>query len=147
MINVFQLKLKFIAKLIKFRILRFIISGGIAAAVNLTLLFALVHFIKMWYLLATNISYVSSIIVSFTMQKFFAFNDYSRDKILRQSIFYFVFQGINVSINTFLMFLSVDLLNLHYMVSQVIVGGMIALYSFFIYRNIIFYPNNPEGRG
>ena len=105
-------------RLINSHALRFIISGGSAASVNLALLFILVHFMNMWYLAASIVAYVTSIIVSFTMQKFFTFKDYSKNNMSKQTFYYFLIQIINLGMNTFLMFLSVGLLHIHYMVSQ-----------------------------
>lgn len=127
-------------KLIKWRVTRYLISGGSAAASSLLLLFVLVHFFHIWYLLAAILAYILGICVSFMMQKFFTFNDYSREKIRQQTTTYFIIQIFNLGVNTLLMYISVDMLSIHYMISQVIVGGTIAVYSFFIYKHMVFCP-------
>ncbi len=131
----------FITQLTRWRVTRYLISGGLAAGVNLILLFILVHFFYVWYLLAAVLSYVSGVCVSFLMQKFFTFSDYSREKIRQQTTVYFTIQILNLGANTFFMYVSVDLLNIHYMISQVIIGGTIGIYSFFVYKHMVFYPD------
>jgi putative flippase GtrA len=126
----------FITALIQWRAIRYLISGGSAVATNLFLLFILVHFFYVWYLLAAILSYVSSICVSFLMQKFFTFNDYSREKIQQQTIAYPIIQIFNLGANTLFMYVFVDLFGIHYLLSQVIIGGVIAMYSFFVYRQM-----------
>ncbi|MEK7614404.1 MAG: GtrA family protein [Patescibacteria group bacterium] len=128
----------FITKLIKWRVTRYLISGGLAAAVNLILLFVLVHFFYVWYLLAAVLSYISGVYVSFMMQKFFTFSNYSREKIRQETTIYLIIQIFNLGTNTLFMYISVDILNIHYMISQVIIGGAIAIYSFFVYKHVVF---------
>lgn len=128
-----------ISKLFKWQILRYFISGGSAFATNIITLFILVHFFHIWYLLSAVISFTISIFVSFTMQKFFTFSNYTKEKIRQQTIFYFGVQIINLGINTFFMYINVHLFNIHYIVSQVITGGIIAIYTFFVYRHLVFY--------
>ncbi len=134
--------MKLVFKLVELQVIRYIFSGGSAAVTNLTVLFLLVHFFKVWYLLAAVVSYLVAIYVSFMMQKFFTFNDYAKDKIRQQLIFYFAIQIFNLAINTLLMYIAVDIFNIHYLISQIIAGVIIAIYSFFIYKNIAFKPNS-----
>ncbi len=126
----------FVISIAKSRFFRFLVSGGIATGTHLLILFVLVHFAGMWYLSATVLTYCISIAVSFTLQKIFTFNDYSKHKIPQQTMYYFGIQLMNICINTFLMYVAVDMLHIHYLVSQVILAGCIALYSFFLYRYI-----------
>lgn len=128
-----------IFKLFKWQVLRYLISGGLAFTTNIIILFILVHFFHIWYLLSAVMSFIMSIFVSFTMQKFFTFNNYTKEKIKQQTIFYFGIQIINLGTNTFLMYISVQLLDIHYIVSQVIISGIIAIYTFFVYRHLVFF--------
>ncbi|OGZ73735.1 MAG: hypothetical protein A2832_00735 [Candidatus Zambryskibacteria bacterium RIFCSPHIGHO2_01_FULL_44_22b] len=119
-------------------IIRYIISGGSGAVVNLSTLFVLVHFFQVWYLLSVIMAFVVAFFVSFSMQKFFTFNDDSLEKIKKQSIFYLGIQIFNLGVNALLMYISVDILNIHYLISQFFVLGFIAVYSFFIFKHFIF---------
>lgn len=127
-----------ITRLMKLEILRYLVSGGSAAVTNITILFVLVHFFHIWYLLAAIVSYVTAIYVSFVMHKFFTFNDYTKNKIRRQTSMHVGIQVFNISINTLLMYVSVDLLHIHYIISQVLSGTGIALYSFLVYKHLVF---------
>lgn len=126
----------FVTRVFKSRFFRFLISGGSATAIHLAILFILVHFFEVWYLLATVLTYIISIAISFILQKVFTFRDYTKQTIPKQTFYYFFIQLLNVCINTALMYVGVDLLHIHYLVSQVILAGCIALYSFFLYRYI-----------
>ena len=123
------------------RIARFLFSGGFATATNIILLFILVHFFYMWYLLAAILSFVAAVIVSFTMQKFFTFNDYTREKIKQQTALYFGIQIFNLCLNTLFMYIGVELLRIQYILAQVLISGAMAIYNFFVYKHMVFTPD------
>ena len=131
----------FFSWLVKWRMIRYLVSGGSAFVTNITTLFILVQFFHVWYLLAATVSFVVAVCVSFVMQKFFTFNDYTKEKIRQQTVIYFGLQIFNLSINTLFMYIGVDLLHIHYIISQTLIGSAMAIYSFFIYKYMVFYPD------
>src|SRR3989338_11713432 len=74
-----------ISRVIEWRPLRYLLSGGTAAAANLTVLFVLVHFFHIWYLEASVLSFIIGMCVSFVLQKFFTFSDFSRQQMRWQT--------------------------------------------------------------
>jgi putative flippase GtrA len=123
------------------RIARFLFSGGFATATNVILLFVLVRFFYMWYLLAAILSFIAAVVVSFMMQKFFTFNDYTKEKIKQQTVFYLGIQIFNLCLNTLLMYIGVDLLNIQYVLTQVLISSVMAVYNFFVYKYLVFTPD------
>ncbi len=120
------------------RPLRYLLSGGTAAVVNLALLALFVEIFGLWYLAAAVVAFTLALLVSFALQKFFTFADHTRttDVLARQFSIYTTIALINIALNTILMYLLVERLFLHYLISQVVASGTIALYSFFIYRAV-----------
>jgi putative flippase GtrA len=132
-----------VLKLFKLRAFRFIVSGGTATLVTLLLLYFFIDVLHMWYLSASVIAYIVGFTVSFILQKLFTFNDFTRKPIPKQTLIYFSVQLSNLCLNTFLMYVCVELLKMHYILSQIILAGIVALYSFFIYRYIFQHiPNS-----
>ena len=127
-------------RLMKWRVVRYLISGGSAFATNIVLLFIFVQFFHIWYLLAVVVSFIVAVYTSFMMQKFFTFNDYARDKIKQQTALYFGIQLFNLSLNTLLMYVGVDLFHIPYLISQILIATVMAIYNFFIYKHLVFYP-------
>ncbi len=125
-----------------FKIIRYIISGGTAAIVDLVILYMLVEKLNITYILSAVIAFLVAFIVSFTLQKYWTFGDDSK-KINSQASKYFLVSAINLILNTILVFLFVEFLGLHYIISQIITSGLIALSSFYIYSLFIFR-NNPQ---
>lgn len=128
------------------RVARFLFSGGMAVAANLTTLFILVDFLQIWYLLAAIISFTTAVLVSFILQKFFTFNDYTRHKIHMQTGLYLGLQIINLLLNTFFMYIGVDLLQISYLTSQVLIASVMAVSNFFIYKHLVFTPDAIHNR-
>lgn len=131
----------FISRLMKWRVLRYLISGGSAAVTNLVVLFILVHFFHIWYLFSAVLSFAVAVFVSFLMQKFFTFNDYTKYKIKRQSALYLGIQIFNLGPNALLLYIAVDKFHIHYLISQIVVLGIIAVYSFFLFKHLVFTPD------
>ena len=79
--------------------------------------------------------------MSFIMQKFFTFNDYTRHKINQQTSLYLGVQIFNLCFNTLLMYVGVDLLHIQYLIAQVLISGSMAVYNFFVYKHLVFTPD------
>ena len=123
------------------RVARYLFSGGSATAANIIPLFILVHFFNMWYLLATVVAFLVAATVSFTLQKLFTFNDYTKSGTGKQAALYLGFQIFNLCLNTLLMYIGVDLLRIQYVLAQVLISGGMAVYNFFIYKRLVFTPD------
>lgn len=120
------------------RLVRFVISGGTATAVNLGILFLLTHIFGLWYLTSSVIAFMVAFFVSFTLQKFWTFEDTSRNRLRSQAAIYFLIILFDLGVNTALMYFFVEYLHLHYLVAQLISGVMIAVMNFFSYKHLVF---------
>lgn len=124
----------------RWRVIRYIISGGTGVLVNLAILFILVNFFHIWYLFAAVAAFAVSFCVSFLMQKFFTFNDGSKSEVFSQLTIYLGVQLFNLGVGAYLLYASVDIFHFHYLVSQIFILGLVSIYSFFIFKNLIFNP-------
>ncbi len=119
-------------------LLRYICSGGIAAATDLFLLYFFIHFYGVHYLVAAIIAFIVAFVVSFIMQKFWTFRENSKERMGGQLVLFFFLALINLVVNTLLMYIFVGRLHIPYLLGQVLASGIIALFSFFIYHTHIF---------
>lgn len=117
---------------------RFCIAGGFAFSVNLAVLYALTDMLHIYYLLSTVGAFLTSLAVSFTLQKFWTFRDHSRDHLHIQLPLYIGMQVANVFLNAGLMYVSVEYLHVWYLLSQAIISPALAVVVFFINRAYIF---------
>ena len=120
------------------KILRFLISGGSAAATNLGILFLFAHYLHIWYVSASVIAFILSFVVSFSLQKFWTFSDPSMRMLPAQMAKYLSFMVLNLGVNTLMMYMLVEYAHMHYMFAQLLTMGAIAFVSFFVYQHLIF---------
>ena len=123
------------------KLIRYLISGGTAAVVNLGLVYLFVSVLHLWYIAGTTLAFIGAFVVSFLMQKFITFADRSLERASRQLTIYFLVALCNLGINTLLMYAAVDGLGIEYLLAQFIVTALIAGYSFFLYKYLIFMPS------
>lgn len=121
-----------------FFLARYLFSGLLSFTTNLFLLLVFKEYFNMWYLTASTLAFIISVIVSFAAQKFITFRDKSRDRVSRQMAWYIVIALFNVTMNAGMMFACVDLLHVQYLLAQIASAGFIALWSLAVYRYIIF---------
>ncbi len=120
------------------KIFRYLVAGGISTFVDLVALYIFTSLLEIWYLTSAILAFLIAFGVSFTLQKFWTFADMSTEHIRKQMIIYFIVAGINLGINTIMMYLFVDLAGLHYLWAQILVTALIACESYFVYQKFIF---------
>lgn len=120
------------------RLLRYLISGGTAAAVDLLFLFLFTDGFGFHYLTSAILAFLVAFVVSFLLQKFWTFQDESVERVHKQVIVYFAVSAVNLLLNTLLMYVLVDWMHIWYMGAQFLASGLIACESFFVSRYVIF---------
>lgn len=119
------------------RIFRYLISGGTAAFVNTGLLYLFTDIFGLYYLLSGVISFSIAVIVSFILQKRWTFEDQTTHTTRKKFVIFVVIAVINLIANTFLLYAFTDWFGLYHIYSQILASGIVAIWSFFIYK-IVF---------
>lgn len=117
--------------------LRYFIAGGTAGVTDLILLYAFHHVFGIHYLLSAIIAFIIAFFMSFTFHKFWTFRSHD-EKTHKQMIMYLFSSLFGLFLNTLLMYVFVDFFGVGVILSQIIVGLLVAVCSFFISRNIVF---------
>ena len=89
-------------------------------------------------ILSTSLAFIFAFLVSFTLQKFWTFRNYNKEKMPLQLALYLTNSFIGLSLNGLFMHLLVNKLGIWYLLAQVIVSLTIAVYNFLVYKFIIF---------
>ena len=121
------------------RVFRYLISGGMAAGVNFLSLYIFTEWFGIYYLLSSVLSFVLAVVVSFVFQKFWTFQDHSRDFIHKQAWTYLFVAVTNTIINTIFVYSLVEYAGFHYLWAQFVSNVIIACESFFVYKKFIFH--------
>lgn len=120
------------------RIIRYVFAGGAATVSNLIILYTCVHYFKLWYLTSAIISFCSSVVISYLLQKFFVFKNYSTQNIHLQFLNFSIYNLIMLGLNTVLMYIFVDVIGLWYLLAQAVVSIITAFINYNYFNKIIF---------
>lgn len=121
------------------RMVRFIVSGTLAALTTLMLLYIFTEWFSMWYVYSATIAYALSIVVSFVLQKYWTFQNNVSTATHAQFMRFIFLNIINIGLNACGVYVLTEL-GLWYMASEFLVALVIALSSFVIMRRFIFIP-------
>jgi len=125
-------------------IVKFFMSGPIAGAVDLLVLYILHGLLQISVIWSTSLAYILSFWVSFYLQKFWTFCNHNKKHVYHQLSLYFLFALINLNINGYLMHILVNRYQVWYVLAQLIVSLAIGLASYLVYRFIIFRKHHDD---
>lgn len=125
------------------KLVRFLIAGGTAAASNLILFFVLVQFGNIYYLYASITSFVFSMVVSFTLQKFWTFRDSVVHDVPQQFARYAFVLSLSLMLNVVLLYSLVETLAIWTFFAQAIAVVVIAMFNYFGYQYFVFRDRSP----
>jgi len=120
------------------RIFRFLVSGGTAVLTNVSCLLLLTEYFHIYYLYSSIASFFAGFLVTFFLQKFWTFQNTDLSKAGRQMSLTLIIAGVNLIINTFLLYVFVEFGHMWYLVAQVAASLLISIETYFLYKNLIF---------
>ena len=122
-------------KLVK-QIFRFTLIGGIAFLIDSTILFILTDYVGVHYLISSMISFTVSVIFNYIMSILWVF-DVNKNQTRRDIVIFFILSLIGLGINQLIMYISVDLMNIYYMISKVISTALVMVYNFITRKKFV----------
>ena len=115
-------------KLVK-QILRFTVVGGLAFVIDYGLLYVLTEFIGIHYLISSIISFTISVIFNYIMSITWVF-DVTKKQGAKEFIVFIILSVIGLGLNELIMYLMVDIMAIHYMISKLFSTGIVMVYNF-----------------
>ncbi len=128
---------RMIERLTRHVFVRFFISGGTSAMVDLVLLYILNSVVGVHYLLAATLAFIGAFGVSFTLHKYWTFKSHA-EETHRQVVMYLFASLLSLVLNTILIYVFVDRFHIQVLLSQIFVGLIIASFSFFLSHKFVF---------
>lgn len=123
---------------IPWQVVKFVISGGLAAVVNLVVLYFFTSVFGLWYEYSLVVGFLFAFITSFSLQKFWTFGNKTARKLHIQISSYLAVSVTGLLINAAALFVLVEFLGLWYLVAQILIETVLAIASFIIYKFGIF---------
>lgn len=119
--------------------IKYCISGGMGAAIQVGATSLLVHRFSVYYLIAATIAYILSLCVSFLLQRYWTFADMNHThKLHVMSVIYALISLVGLGLNTFLLYMFVEIMHISLLPAQIISIGIVALTSFALNRTLTF---------
>jgi len=127
-------------------IVKYFVAGSFTTVLDLFSLFILHGLFDFGIVFSTTLAFILSLWLSFYIQKVWTFNHQGHKRAARQAGLYFLTIFINLNINGFGMHILVTDWHIWYILAQVMVGVVMSIESFFVYRFIVFrkHPENYE---
>lgn len=114
----------------------YLIIGASTTILDALLYWLLVNVFHLWYFWAGAITGVAIPAYNFFSHKRFTFKN--KNKTLPQLPRYLTLLIFNYFVGLFLLYVFVDVLNINYMVSKILVTLVFALYNFFAFKLFVF---------
>ena len=112
--------------------IKFLGIGAIATLIQYVIFIMLVELSAFSIVLASAFGYAISSIFNYLMNYHYTFTSDAKHKVA--ALKFTLVALIGLSLNSLLMYLSVELFNVHYIISQIIVTGIILVVNFFAHK-------------
>lgn len=132
-----------IRQLTRHLLVRYIISGGTSALVNLLVFSLLFYLFNIHYIISNILAFIVAFGVSLVLQKFWTFQDHSTDNFHIQGIMYLFSSLFGLVVNTSVLYVCVHFFGILPIIGVIIAGIATALCTFPISRKYIFNRQNP----
>ena len=119
----------------KNKILKFLLSGGLAAATEYSI-FLLLSSLEVGLVIANSLSFLSGLIVSFSLNRTLVF--VSSGSIMKQFIAYFTLAIINLILSNVLVVYLTESQNLDQRLAKIVIMVLVAAWNYIIFGKLIF---------
>ena len=120
---------KFIySKLFK-QLFRFGVVGFTAFLIDAGVLYVLTEYLHVYYLISSVISFIVSLAYNYILSIFWVF-DVKKKQTYKEVLLFAILSVIGLGVNQLVMYLGVDLLNIHYMLCKIIATIIVMVYNF-----------------
>ena len=109
---------------------RYLFVGGIAAVVNIGMLFLLTDIFHLHYLISNIIAFTLGLIVNYILSKKFVFQEKTKISKTGEFLIYAIIGVIGLGLDTLLIWLFTEIFALYYMLSKIISTLLVLIWNF-----------------
>ena len=113
-------------------------ASACALAVDIAILWALVHFLSWNYLSAATTSFVAGAVVAYELSTTIAFKQHRLDNRRAEFASFVAIGAIGLLVNMAAMFVAVNYVGLHYLIAKCVAAGFTFTCNFVARRQILF---------
>ena len=130
LLKIFKIKVSNKTKKIIVQIFKFAIVGVVATLIDFLFLYIFREFFKFPVVLANTLSFVISVIYNYTASVKWVFDVNKEKSAKKQFITFIIFSVIGLLINDLIMWISVDQLNIYYLLAKIIATLIVMVFNF-----------------
>ena len=130
LLKIFKIKVSNKTKKILVQIFKFAIVGVVATLIDFLFLYIFREFFKFPVVLANTLSFVISVIYNYTASVKWVFDVNKEKSAKKQFITFIIFSVIGLLINDLIMWISVDHLNIYYLLAKIIATLIVMVFNF-----------------
>jgi putative flippase GtrA len=115
----------------------YVFFAGIATLVDIGLLYLFTEYLELWYLYSAALSYLTGMVINYTLNKNYNFRNRS-NRIASQ---FGIFAGvalIGLALNQIILYLFVSILGIWYIFAKVITVCIVLMWSFYGHKRFTF---------
>lgn len=120
------------------QLFRYGFVGGAAFLVDYGALYILTEFAGFHYLLSATIAFILGLLTNYLLSISWVFNNGKMSNRLLEFLVFALIGVIGLGLNTIIMYISTDLLGVHYMISKIISTVLVFFWNFFARKFILF---------
>ena len=118
------------------QIVKFGFTGGISFIVDYSVLVFLTEILGLNYLVSNCLSFIISVIVNYILSMKFVFKSVNNNKVF-DFIIFVVLSVIGLGLNSLIMFICTDYIEIHYMISKIGATGVVMVFNF-VSRKVVY---------
>lgn len=118
------------------QIIKFGIVGGICFFIDYGLMVLFTELFSIHYLISCGVAFSVSVIVNYLLSMKFVFESKNSSKI-KEVIFFIILSVVGLILNQIVMWFTVDIINIHYMISKIGATVIVMIYNFVTRRLLL----------
>lgn len=126
------------------KLAQYFLVGASSALLDFLIFFILTSFVRIHWSIAAIFSFGIATALNYHLCVRYVFIQSSRFKKHQEVILIYCVSGIGLTLNLLCLYLLIELLNYHVLVSKVFATGSVFLWNFLARNNFIFKPGKPH---
>ncbi|MBP1677501.1 MAG: polysaccharide synthesis protein GtrA [Bacteroidetes bacterium] len=120
------------------QLLRYIVAGGIAFAIDVAILWLLTEHLHIYYLVSSTISFIIGLITSYLISILWVFDEKRIKNKTIEIIIFGIIGGVGLILTSFFMWLFTSVLLFYYLYSKIITTVIVFIWNFIAKKKILF---------
>lgn len=121
-----------------YQLMKYGVVGGIAFIVDYGSLYLLTEYAGVHYMLSAAIAFILGLICNYILSTAWVFGESKISNKMAEFIGFAVIGVLGLLLNELIIYVSTDLIGLHYMVGKIISTAIVFFWNFFARRYLIF---------